>query len=242
MYYTIAVNMFQVKTMRKPRKNRTRLIKPRKPRKIRSYRVSAARLRLDCRSARLPLAHTLACVSQCRATRRHTLACVSQCAASARARSEYMSPAAGFFSKKNGSALDFSARRGYSNDTAQQWRDGRAAKATVCKTGSGGFNSHSRLQFRPLLEAAWFPLIVPCCLFCIYRAGRRGFREKSGRDLDFRWNRGIFRTPLIIGFRRLFASGQIPIGKIFGGCVQAATLKSSCIVPFVRTLKIHPVE
>ena len=27
------------------------------------------------------------------------------------------------------------------------WRDGRAAKATVCKTGSGGFNSHSRLHF-----------------------------------------------------------------------------------------------
>ena len=40
---------------------------------------------------------------------------------------------------------------------ALQRRDGRAAKATVCKTGSGGFNSHSRLQFAPLLEAAGFP-------------------------------------------------------------------------------------
>ena len=77
------------------------------------------------------------------------------------------SPAAGFFSKKNGSALDFSARRGYSNVTAQQWRDGRAAKATVCKTGSGGFNSHSRLQFAPSLRWQGFPLIFPAASFFV---------------------------------------------------------------------------
>ena len=43
-------------------------------------------------------------------------------------------------------------------------------------------------------------------------------------------------------FRRLFASGQIPIGKIIGGCLQVATLKSSCIVLFAHTLKIHPID
>ena len=52
----------------------------------------------------------------------------------------------------------------------------------------------------------------------------------------------VFRAPLFIGFRRLFASGQIPIGKIFGGCLQVATLKSSCIVLFARLLKNHPIE
>ena len=50
------------------------------------------------------------------------------------------------------------------------------------------------------------------------------------------------RAPLLIDFRRLFASGQIPIGKIFGGYLQVATLKSSCIVLFVHLLKIHPFE
>ena len=45
-----------------------------------------------------------------------------------------------------------------------------------------------------------------------------------------------------MGFRRLFASGQIPISKIFGGYLQVATLKSSCIVLFAPTLKTHPVE
>ena len=43
-------------------------------------------------------------------------------------------------------------------------------------------------------------------------------------------------------FRRLFASMQIPIGKIFGGYLQIATLKSSCIVLFACLLKIHPSE
>ena len=38
---------------------------------------------------------------------------------------------------------------------------------------------------------------------------------------------------LFIDFRRLFASGQIPIGKIFGSCLQVDTLKSSCIVLFL---------
>jgi len=49
-------------------------------------------------------------------------------------------------------------------------------------------------------------------------------------------------APLFIGFRRLFAIEQIPIGKIFGGCLRAATHKSSCIVLFARLLKIHPTE
>jgi len=51
-----------------------------------------------------------------------------------------------------------------------------------------------------------------------------------------------FRASLFIGARRLFASGQIPIGKIFGGYLQVATLKSSCIVPFAWLLKIHPIK
>ena len=50
------------------------------------------------------------------------------------------------------------------------------------------------------------------------------------------------RAPLFIGFRRLFASGQILIGKISGGYLQVATLKSSCIVLFARLLKNHPIE
>ncbi|MDD6337974.1 MAG: hypothetical protein PUC15_06285 [Lentisphaeria bacterium] len=50
------------------------------------------------------------------------------------------------------------------------------------------------------------------------------------------------RAPLKIGFRRLFASGQSPTGKIFGGYLQAATLKSSCIGLFAHSLKIHPIE
>ena len=53
---------------------------------------------------------------------------------------------------------------------------------------------------------------------------------------------GELRAPLFIGFRRLFASGQIPIGKIFGGYLQVATLKSSCIILFARLLKNHPIE
>ena len=52
----------------------------------------------------------------------------------------------------------------------------------------------------------------------------------------------FFWAPLKIGFRRLFASGQIPIGKIFGGYLQVATLKSSCIGLFVHALKIHLIE
>ena len=51
-----------------------------------------------------------------------------------------------------------------------------------------------------------------------------------------------FEAPLFICFRRLFAFGQIPIGKIFGGYLQVATLKSSCIVLFAHVLKIHPLE
>ena len=49
-------------------------------------------------------------------------------------------------------------------------------------------------------------------------------------------------APLKIGFRRLFAFEQSPIGKIFGGYVQVATLKSSCIGLFAHPLKIHPIE
>ncbi len=40
------------------------------------------------------------------------------------------------------------------------------------------------------------------------------------------------RTPLKMGFRRLFASGQSPTGYFFGGYLPAATLESSCIGPF----------
>jgi hypothetical protein len=50
------------------------------------------------------------------------------------------------------------------------------------------------------------------------------------------------RAPQKIGFRRLFASEQNPIGKIFGGYLQVAILKSSCIVFFAHTLKNHPIE
>ena len=52
----------------------------------------------------------------------------------------------------------------------------------------------------------------------------------------------VLWAPLKIGFRRLFASGPIPIGKIFGGYLQVATLKSSCIGLLVHPLKIHPIE
>ena len=55
-----------------------------------------------------------------------------------------------------------------------------------------------------------------------------------------RWIR--FWASLKIGIRRLFAFGQIPIGKIFGGYLQVATLKSSCIVLFAHMLKIHPIK
>ena len=51
-----------------------------------------------------------------------------------------------------------------------------------------------------------------------------------------------FRASLFFGIRRFFASGQIPIGKISGGQLQAATLKSSCIVLFACLLKIHSIE
>ncbi|MBR6241626.1 MAG: hypothetical protein IKQ82_09255, partial [Lentisphaeria bacterium] len=52
----------------------------------------------------------------------------------------------------------------------------------------------------------------------------------------------VSRAPLKIGIRRLFASGPSPTGKIFGGYLQVATLKSSCIVLLVHALKIHPIE
>ena len=35
---------------------------------------------------------------------------------------------------------------------------------------------------------------------------------------------GSMQAPLFIGFRRLFASGQIPNGKIFGGEANASTI------------------
>ncbi|MBR6241443.1 MAG: hypothetical protein IKQ82_08315 [Lentisphaeria bacterium] len=54
--------------------------------------------------------------------------------------------------------------------------------------------------------------------------------------------RAVLRAPLKIGIRRLFASGQSPTGKIFGGYLQVATLKSSCIGLFAHSLKIHPIE
>ncbi len=46
----------------------------------------------------------------------------------------------------------------------------------------------------------------------------------------------VFWAPLKIGFRRLFASGQSPTGKIFGGYLQVAMLKSSCIGLLAHTL------
>ena len=52
----------------------------------------------------------------------------------------------------------------------------------------------------------------------------------------------MFEGISINWIRRLFASRQIPIGKIFGGYLQVATLKSSCIVLFACLLKIHPTE
>ena len=106
----------------------------------------------------------------------------------------------------------------------------------------GSTPTHASNFFAPSLRQHGSPSLYHAASFAFSVRGAGGFREKSGTNLDFRWNRGIFRAPLIIGFRRLFASGQIPIGKIIGGYLQAATLKSSCIVPFVRTLKIHSVE
>ena len=53
---------------------------------------------------------------------------------------------------------------------------------------------------------------------------------------------GTSGHPLKIGFRRLFASGQSPTGKILVGYLPAATLKSSCIGLFAHSLKIHPIE
>ena len=53
----------------------------------------------------------------------------------------------------------------------------------------------------------------------------------------------LYGTSNNSGLRRLFASGQSPTGKIIGGYLQAATLKSSCIVLFfAHSLKIHPIE
>ena len=52
----------------------------------------------------------------------------------------------------------------------------------------------------------------------------------------------MFKGTSINWIRRLFASRQIPIGKIFGGYLQVATLKSSCIVLFACLLKIHPTK
>ena len=94
------------------------------------------------------------------------------------------------FTKKNGFTLAFSEKRGYSKSIAQQWRDGRAAKATVCKTGSGGFNSHSRLQCAPSLRRQGFPLIVPCRLFlCL--GGKEISRKNGGLNLISCAKRGI---------------------------------------------------
>ena len=45
-------------------------------------------------------------------------------------------------------------------------------------------------------------------------------------------DRSYLRTPLKMGFRRLFASGQSPTGYFFGGYLPAATLESSCFGPF----------
>ena len=52
----------------------------------------------------------------------------------------------------------------------------------------------------------------------------------------------LFWAPLKIGFRWFFASEPSPTGKIFGGYLQVATLKSSCIGLLAHTLKIHPPE
>ena len=64
----------------------------------------------------------------------------------------------------------------------------------------------------------------------------------SSSFLTGEWCLIILRAHLKIGFRRLFAFEQSPIGKIFGGYVQVATLKSSCIGLFAHPLKIHPIE
>ena len=60
------------------------------------------------------------------------------------------------------------------------------------------------------------------------------------RRTDYR--KMYLRAPLKIGIRRLFASGQSPACKIFGGYLQVATLKSSCIGLFAHSLKIHPID
>ena len=74
----------------------------------------------------------------------------------------------GFLSKKTVPRLIFPGPG--SIVIVNQWRDGRAAKATVCKTGSGGFNSHSRLQFAPSLRWQGFPLIFPAASFICVRS------------------------------------------------------------------------
>ena len=63
--------------------------------------------------------------------------------------------------------------------------------------------------------------------------------ELFEKRFEFGFDHG---TPLLIDLRRLFAHGQIPIGKILGGYLQVATLKSSCIVLFAHLLKNHPFE
>ena len=68
------------------------------------------------------------------------------------------------------------------------------------------------------------------------------FELPPGKNIRSSRTEKAFRAPLLIDFRRLFAFGQIPIGKIFGGYLQVATLKSSCIVLFAHLLKIHPFE
>ena len=79
----------------------------------------------------------------------------------------------------------------------------------------------------------------------VFKTARRFFAKNrpvpgvGRRGRDFRTN---LRAPLKIGIRRLFASGQSPTGKIFGGCLRVATLKSSCIGLFAHSLKIHPIE
>jgi hypothetical protein len=42
--------------------------------------------------------------------------------------------------------------------------------------------------------------------------------------------------------RRFFASGHSPAGKMFGGCISRASLKSFCIGIFAHLPKNHPSE
>jgi len=74
------------------------------------------------------------------------------------------------------------------------------------------------------------------------RAKRRHHVFIKRNTIIYTRKRKKSRVPLSIRFRRLFASRQIPIGKILAGYRQVAMLESSGIVLFACLLKIHPFE